>query len=65
MAGTLFVRVDVLDCTGSDPFPGEVLGKGPVYMTNYLAYPVIFWIIAYWLLPAYMNHRVTSAYELL
>ena len=46
-------------------FPGEVLGKGPVYMSNYLAYPVIYLIAAFWLLPAYMNQRVTSAYELL
>src|SRR5690606_8542923 len=45
--------------------PGEVLGKGPIYLTNYLAYPFIFVIVAYVLLPVYMRVRVTSAYELL
>ena len=45
--------------------PGEVLGKGPVYMSNYLAYPIVYVVLAYWLLPAYMEHRVTSAYQLL
>ena len=28
MAGTLFTNVRVLDCTGADPFPGEVLVDG-------------------------------------
>ena len=27
--------------------PGEVLGKGPVYLTNYLAYPLVFLILAF------------------
>lgn len=45
--------------------PGESLGKGPVYMTTMLAYPLVFLIVGYGLLPVYMKHRVTSAYELL
>jgi len=45
--------------------PGEVIGKGPIYLTNLLAYPFIFIIVGYVLLPVYMKHRVTSAYELL
>lgn len=45
--------------------PGEVLGKGPVYMTNLLALPLVFGIVGYVLLPIYMRFRVTSAYELL
>lgn len=45
--------------------PGETLGKGPAYMTNYLAYPFIFLVVAFGLLPLYMRHRVHSAYELL
>jgi solute:Na+ symporter, SSS family len=45
--------------------PGETLGKGPVFLTNYLAYPLIYLIVAYALLPVYMKQRVTSAYELL
>ncbi len=45
--------------------PGEMVGKGPAILANYLSYPLIFVIIAFGLLPAYMKHRVTSAYELL
>ncbi len=45
--------------------PGEILGKGPIYLTNLIAYPFIFAVVAFVLLPVYMKHRVTSAYELL
>lgn len=46
-------------------FPGEVLGKGPVYMATLAALPLVYFIVSYWLLPVYMKHKVTSAYELL
>ncbi len=45
--------------------PGESLGKGPVNMTSMLILPVVFVIVSFGLLPVYMKHRVTSAYELL
>ena len=45
--------------------PGEVSGKGPIYMSNYLAYPFVFLVIGFVVLPVYMKTRVTSAYELL
>jgi SSS family solute:Na+ symporter len=45
--------------------PGEVLGKGPMYLANYLVYPFVYWVITRGLLPVYMRLRVTSAYELL
>jgi len=45
--------------------PGEVLGKGPLYMTNLLALPLVYFAVSYWLLPVYMGQKVTSAYELL
>ncbi len=45
--------------------PGEVMGKGPVYLSNYIAYPFAFLVVGFWILPAYMQRRVTSAYELL
>ncbi len=45
--------------------PGEALGKGPAFLANYLAYPLIFAIVAFVLLPVYMKQRVQSAYELL
>ncbi len=46
-------------------FPGEALGKGPVYLSNILSYPFVFLIVGFVLLPVYMKHKVTSAYELL
>lgn len=45
--------------------PGEVLGKGPLYVTHLVALPLIYFIVSYWLLPVYMKQKVTSAYELL
>lgn len=45
--------------------PGETLGKGPIFMSSILMYPVIFLIVGFVLLPVYMRQRVTSAYELL
>jgi len=45
--------------------PGEAIGKGPVWACGLLMAPVIYFIVAYGLLPVYMKQRVTSAYELL
>lgn len=45
--------------------PGETLGKGPIYLTNYVAYPFIFLTLGFLILPVYMRLKVTSAYELL
>ena len=45
--------------------PGETLGKGPIFLTNYIAYPFIFLVIGFVILPVYMRNKVTSAYELL
>ncbi len=45
--------------------PGEVAGKGPVYLSNYLAYPFTFLLVGFVILPVYMRQRVTSAYSLL
>lgn len=45
--------------------PGEAAGKGPGMMLNAIGYPLVFVIVAFGLLPAYMHRRVTSAYELL
>lgn len=45
--------------------PGETLGKGPAFATNYLAYPLVFAVVGFVLLPIYMRTRRQSAYELL
>ena len=45
--------------------PGEIIGKGPVYLATMLSLPIVYVVVGYGLLPVYMRHRVTSAYELL
>ena len=45
--------------------PGEVLGKGPLYLTSLLTLPIVYLIVGYLILPIYMKFRLTSAYELL
>ena len=45
--------------------PGEALGKGPVYLVALAGLPFVYFVVGYVLLPVYMKHRVTSAYELL
>lgn len=45
--------------------PGEMLGKGPVSLLSITALPLVFLLIAFWILPVYMKQHVTSAYELL
>ena len=45
--------------------PGELYGKGPVFLTQTLAIPFYYLIVGYLLVPTYMRFRVISAYELL
>lgn len=45
--------------------PGEVLGKGPIYLSSLLTLPGVYLIVGYLILPTYMKFRLTSAYELL
>ncbi len=46
--------------------PGEMIGKGPAVSIAYMAaQPLAFVIVGYFVIPAYMRQRVTSAYELL
>lgn len=45
--------------------PGEIVGKGPIYGVTLLAYPIVFLVVGYLMIPVYMKQRVTSAYELL
>ena len=45
--------------------PGEMVGKGPVMMASICVFPLVYLIVAYGILPSYMKHRVTSAYQLL
>ena len=46
--------------------PGETIDKGPILILLILpTYPVSYLVVSRFLLPLYMRHRVTSAYELL
>jgi SSS family solute:Na+ symporter len=45
--------------------PGEVLGKGPAGLITLPGLLLVYFIVAYLILPLYMRQRVTSAYELL
>ena len=45
--------------------PGEAAGKGPVHLLGMLSMPMVFLIVAVWLIPVYMKNRANSAYELL
>ena len=45
--------------------PGEIISNGPADMVKLICLPLVFVIVGYFLIPAYMRHRVTSAYELL
>jgi SSS family solute:Na+ symporter len=45
--------------------PGEILGKGPAALVTLPGMLLIYFIVAYLILPLYMRQRVTSAYELL
>ena len=45
--------------------PGEMMKHGPMIVSQYLAMPLNFVIIAFILIPAILKQRVTSAYEIL
>lgn len=45
--------------------PGEIIGYGPLYFSDVLAYPLIFVIVGWGLIPWIMNQHATSGYELL
>ena len=45
--------------------PGEMVSKGPVILYGVLAVPFVYIIVGYFLIPALMRRRLTSAYEVL
>lgn len=45
--------------------PGEYISNGPVLLAGILSIPIVYFIVGYLMIPVYMRHRVTSAYELL
>ena len=59
MYATLFSTITYLSS------PGEYLSKGPVIFCALFSIPIVYLLVGYWIIPVYMKHRVTSAYELL
>ncbi len=45
--------------------PGEIIKHGPVILCGMLGAPLAYLIVGYVIIPRFMRHRVTSAYELL
>lgn len=45
--------------------PGEMIKNGPVIFAEFLAFPLVFVIVGWWLIPHIASQPVTSGYELL
>lgn len=46
-------------------YPGEMIKHGPVILCGLAAIPIIYVIVGYALIPAFMRSKITSGYELL
>ncbi len=45
--------------------PGEMIRYGPIIFCGLLAYPIVFFIVGWFIIPAFMKLNVNSGYELL
>ena len=46
-------------------WPGEMIKHGPIILFGYAAYPLVFLVVGWGLIPRIMRLQVTSAYEIL
>ncbi len=46
-------------------YPGEMIKNGPVFFIGMLIFPLVYYIVGWFLIPKFMEMKVTSAYELL
>ncbi|HRN58225.1 MAG TPA: sodium/solute symporter [Agriterribacter sp.] len=46
-------------------YPGEMILHGPLIFTGILAFPLVYYVVGWWLIPRFMKMNVTSAYEIL
>lgn len=46
-------------------YPGEMIKNGPVVFVAMIIFPLIYYIVGWFLIPHFMKMKVTSAYELL
>ena len=45
--------------------PGEIVKHGPMIMAQLICIPLVIWVVGWFLIPAFMKLRITSANELL
>jgi len=46
-------------------YPGEMIKYGPVIFSGVLVFPLVYYVVGWFLIPKFMALRVTSAYEIL
>ena len=46
-------------------YPGEIIKYGPVIFTGLVTFPLVYYVVGWFLIPKFMNLNVTSAYEIL
>lgn len=46
-------------------YPGEMIQNGPVIFAGMFAFPFVYYVAGWWLIPRIMKMNVTSAYEIL
>lgn len=46
-------------------YPGEMIQHGPIVFAGALAFPLVYVVVGWWIIPAIMKTGVTSAYEIL
>ena len=46
-------------------YPGEIIKYGPVIFTGLVTFPLVYYVVGWFLIPKFMNMNVTSAYEIL
>lgn len=46
-------------------YPGEMIKYGPVIFSSLVSFPLIYFLVGWFLIPRFMKMKVTSAYEIL
>ena len=46
-------------------YPGEMVKYGPVIFTSLISFPLVYYIVGWFIIPKLMSLKVTSAYEIL
>jgi SSS family solute:Na+ symporter len=46
-------------------YPGEMIKYGPVVLSGVVVFPLVYYVVGWFLIPRFMNMNVTSAYEIL